>query len=46
MEGTFEKIVQRTPYVIAYVMPAQSETLVILHVIHMARDWSQDRWPD
>jgi toxin ParE1/3/4 len=41
--GTYEKPVQRTPYILSY---AISETrLTILRVIHGSRDWPQDAWP-
>jgi plasmid stabilization system protein ParE len=46
--GTYEKSVPRLPYIIAYEItrsPA-SESISILHVIHTARDWPEDRWPD
>ncbi len=45
VEKTYEKPVPRTPYVIAYAMP-DPETLVIVRVIHMARDWPEHSWPD
>jgi plasmid stabilization system protein ParE len=44
VEDTYEKPVPRTPYVIAYAMP-DTETLVIVRVIHMARDWPEGAWP-
>lgn len=42
--GTFEKSVGRTPYIIAYVI--QGEMIVILRVIHGARNWPDDEWPE
>ena len=44
VEETYEKPVPRTPYVIAYAM-SDTETLVIVRVIHMARDWPEGSWP-
>jgi plasmid stabilization system protein ParE len=44
VEDTYEKPVPRTPYVIAYAMP-DTETLVIVRVIQMARDWPEGSWP-
>ena len=42
--GTYEKSVGRTPYIIAYVI--QGEMIVILRVIHGARNWPDDEWPE
>ncbi len=42
VSGTYEKVVVGLPYIIAYALspqPVGSEQVVILHVIHMARDW-------
>ncbi len=47
--GTYEKVVRRLPYIIAYVLgesPDGSEEVVILRVIHGARDWPNGRWPE
>ncbi len=45
--GTFEKVVPRLPYIIAYeILPGRrGEEIVILHVIHGAREWSEGTWP-
>ena len=46
--GTFEKSVVSRPYIIAYAIdhtPEGSERLVILRVIHTARDWPSGQWP-
>ena len=46
--GTYEKVVARLPYIIAYAIeprPDGTERIVILHVIHGARDWPSDDWP-
>lgn len=44
VEGTFEKRVQRTSYIVAYAVG--SDTVTILRVVHSARDWKPGRWPD
>ncbi len=43
--ATYEKVVRGLPYIIAYER-VDKTTLRILRVIHMARDWPQDGWPD
>ena len=47
--GTYEKSVSGIPYVIAYELddtaPAAS-VLVILRIIHTARNWQPESWPD
>lgn len=48
VEGTYEKPVAGLPYIIAYALqtlPDASERIVILHVIHGARDWPLGKWP-
>lgn len=46
--GTYEKLVPRLPYIIAYSLSAQggSEVVSILRVIHTARDWPAEEWPE
>lgn len=46
--GTREKLVVGLPYVIAYTVTSEpgEETLVVLRVIHTARDWKMETWPD
>lgn len=39
VRGTYEKAVTRLPYIIAYALTDGDEAVVILRVIHMARDW-------
>lgn len=49
MSGTYEKSVTGLPYIIAYALhPARGseEAVVILHVIHTARNWTPEAWPD
>lgn len=46
--GTYEKVVPRLPYIIAYALhtlPEGKEAVIILRVIHGARDWPPDEWP-
>jgi toxin ParE1/3/4 len=41
--GTYEKVVIGLPYIVAYTVgPAE---IVILRVIHGARDWPRGQWP-
>ena len=43
VKGTYEKLVLKTPYIIAY---ALSDTAItIVRVIHGSRDWKDDTWP-
>jgi plasmid stabilization system protein ParE len=46
--GTWEKSVKGLPYVVAYCLtaPHGEQTLVILRVIHTARRWPNETWPD
>ena len=49
VEGTYEVGVSRLPYIIAYAVEPDGrggECIVILHVIHGARDWRAGQWPD
>lgn len=45
--GTYEKIIARLPYIISYALVTRAgrETVIILRVIHTARDWPPDDWP-
>lgn len=46
--GTREKRVVDLPYILAYVIDNATpgpERIVILHVIHTARNWPQGKWP-
>ena len=46
--GTYEKVVRRTPYILAYEigpLPDGRESVVILRLIHGARDWREGEWP-
>ncbi len=44
VRGTYEKSVTGLPYIIAYALG--DTELVVLHIIHGARDWPEDTWPD
>lgn len=43
VEGTYEWLVRRTSYIIAYSLTETS--LRIVRIIHAARDWPDDTWP-
>jgi plasmid stabilization system protein ParE len=48
VEDTYEKSVVGLPYIVAYaIRPLTSgrEQLVILRVIHTARNWPKGKWP-
>jgi plasmid stabilization system protein ParE len=47
--GTYEKPIRGLPYIIAYALQRRSkgvERLVILRVIHGARNWPEGEWPE
>jgi toxin ParE1/3/4 len=46
--GTYEKSVTGLPYIIAYAIDVHEgkEVIVVLHVIHTARDWRAGEWPE
>jgi plasmid stabilization system protein ParE len=46
--GTYEKSVARLPYILAYSISGEGgrEVVSILRVIHTARDWPAEDWPD
>ena len=48
VSGTYEKPVPRLPYVIVYslVLDQGQETVFVLRVIHAARDWPPESWPE
>ena len=43
---TYEKSVSGLPYIIAYAIDVRGdeEVIVVLHVIHTARDWREGEW--
>jgi plasmid stabilization system protein ParE len=46
--GTYEIVVSRLPYIIAYAIDREPtpEQIVVLRIIHGARDWREGDWPD
>lgn len=47
--GTYEKVLPGLPYILAYEVvsrPEGGEMIAILHVIHGARDWPAEQWPE
>ena len=47
VSGTYEKMVAGLPYVMAYAIEVKRdgrERIVILRVIHGARDWKEEDW--
>lgn len=49
VHGTYEKPLARYPYILAYAIESMKngrERIVMLHVIHMKRQWEAGRWPE
>lgn len=48
VSGTYEKPLSRLPYIIAYAVTAKGarQSISILRVIHAARDWQDEAWPN
>ncbi len=44
VKGIYEKLVLKTPYIIAYALSDQAVTIV--RVIHGRRNWQEDAWPE
>jgi plasmid stabilization system protein ParE len=46
--GTYEKSVTGLPYIVAYGLAqvGGEEIVAVLRVIHTARDWTTEKWPD
>jgi toxin ParE1/3/4 len=44
--GTYEKSVSGLPYILAYALTDGDRAVSILRVIHAARDWSAEAWPE
>jgi len=44
--GTYEKSVRHFPYIIAYALTEDEMSVSILRVIHTARDWQDESWPE
>ncbi|MEM1154432.1 MAG: type II toxin-antitoxin system RelE/ParE family toxin [Pseudomonadota bacterium] len=48
VSGTYEKVLRKFPYIIAYEinqMP-DGEQIAILGIIHTSRDWPDEAWPE
>ena len=45
MDGTFEKYVSKTSLIVVYAFP-DAKRLTIIRVIHAARNFRRNRWPD
>jgi toxin ParE1/3/4 len=46
--GTYEMVVRGLPYIVAYAIEQRAygtERIVVLRVIHSARDWPKGKWP-
>lgn len=45
--GTYEKSVSGLPYIVAYALAKRAglEVVVILRVVHTARNWPSEKWP-
>ena len=48
VSGTYEKSVVNLPYILAYAINVVGgeERVTILRVIHSARNWTADSWPE
>ncbi len=44
--GTYEKSVRSLPYIVAYALTDRDMAVTILRIIHTARDWQEENWPD
>ena len=42
--GTYEKLVLKTSYILAYAV--SDSTITILHLIHDHREWPKGTWPE
>lgn len=45
MQNTYEAIVPKTPFIIAYHL-GKDNSLNIIRVLHGARDWQEGEWPE
>lgn len=49
VSGIYEKVVSGLPYILAYAidpLPDGTERIVILRIIHGARNWLEGTWPE
>jgi plasmid stabilization system protein ParE len=47
VSGTYEKVITGAPYILAYTVEDDhgDGRILILHVIHTARNWPEETWP-
>lgn len=49
VSGTYEKLVVGQPYVVVYALTPSDDggedDLVVMRIVHTARDWPPGRWP-
>ncbi len=47
VSGTYEKVLRGLPYIVVYSIDLSTtpEEIVVLRVIHGARDWPEGEWP-
>jgi len=43
VKNTYEKLVQKTSYIVAYTI--SGEAVYIVRIIHGSRDWPEGEWP-
>jgi toxin ParE1/3/4 len=46
VSGMFEFLVPKSSHIIAYALQDDGRELHILRIIHTARNWQNDKWPD
>lgn len=49
VSGNYEKVVPGLPYIVAYALGDElrgHETITVLRVIHGARNWPEESWPE
>lgn len=44
VDGIYEKVVQKTPYITAYSL--SDNAIRIARIIRASRDWPEGKWPD
>jgi toxin ParE1/3/4 len=45
MRNTYEAVVPKTPFIVAYQLKP-NQSINIARIIHGARNWRKDEWPD
>jgi len=43
VKGIYEKLVQKTPYIVAYII--FDDRIRVVRIIHGSRDWPKGQWP-